>query len=102
VFTPQVGIRNPIVGVVGALQFDVIQARLQSEYGIACTVDTLPHVAARWPVPTRSDAPPLVLPLSGVLSVKDQRDWDVLLLASDWEIRYCAERNPDYRFLESR
>jgi peptide chain release factor 3 len=100
VFVPQAGIRHPIVGVVGALQFDVIQARLQSEYGIACTVEPLPHIAARWPVPTRSDAPPLTLPLSGVLAVKDQRGRDVLLVASDWEIRYCAERNPDYRFHE--
>ena len=49
VFMPMSGFRHPIVGVVGALQFDVIAARLQSEYGIRCTVDQLPHIAARWP-----------------------------------------------------
>ena len=39
VFVRADGIRHPIVGVVGALQFDVIEARLASEYGIACRVE---------------------------------------------------------------
>jgi peptide subunit release factor RF-3 len=30
--------------------------------------------------------------------VKDLRERDVLLFQSDWELRYCAERNPDVRF----
>ena len=50
VFMPIHGTRNPIVGVIGSLQLDVIEARMASEYGIPCTVDRLPHVAARWPV----------------------------------------------------
>ena len=51
VFIPQTGLRHPVIGVVGSLQFDVIEARLQSEYGIRCVLEPLPHVAARWPVP---------------------------------------------------
>jgi peptide chain release factor 3 len=98
VFMPQSGFRHPIVGVVGALQFDVIEARLKSEYGIECRVDTLPYITARWPEATRPEALPLKLPLTGVLMVKDLRDRDVLLFQSDWELRYCAERNPDVRF----
>jgi peptide chain release factor 3 len=101
VFMPQSGFRHPIVGVVGALQFDVIEARLKSEYGIECRVDTLPYITARWPEATRPEALPLKLPLTGVLMVKDLRDRDVLLFQSDWELRYCAERNPDVRFATS-
>jgi peptide chain release factor 3 len=101
VFMPMSGFRHPIVGVVGALQFDVIAARLQSEYGIQCTVDQLPYVAARWPVAKEGDeARSLSLPLSGVLAVKDRKGRDVLLFASDWELRYCAERNPGVKFNE--
>jgi peptide chain release factor 3 len=101
VFMPMSGFRHPIVGVVGALQFDVIAARLQSEYGIQCTVDQLPYVAARWPVAKEGgEAPALSLPLTGVLAVKDRKDRDVLLFASDWELRYCAERNPGVKFNE--
>ena len=98
VFMPLSGFRHPIVGVVGALQFDVIEARLKSEYGIDCRVDTLPYITARWPVPERADAGPLKLPLTGVQMVKDLRDRDVLLFQSDWELRYVAERNPDVTF----
>ena len=79
---PHTGLRHPIVGVVGPLQFDVIEARLQSEYGIPCTVDPLPHVAARWPVPEPGDAKPLTLTTSGVMQVKDRQGRDVLLFES--------------------
>jgi peptide chain release factor 3 len=102
VFMPKSGFRHPIVGVVGALQFDVIAARLQSEYGIQCTVDALPFTAARWPV--RANGEPvdgLSLPLSGVQEVKDRLDRDVVLFASDWELRYCADRNPGVEFRAS-
>jgi|RhiMethySRZTD1v2_1073278.scaffolds.fasta_scaffold00407_14 peptide chain release factor 3 len=102
VFMPKSGFRHPIVGVVGALQFDVIAARLQSEYGIQCSVEPLPYTAARWPV--AADGQPatnLALPLSGVQEVKDRRERDVVLFASDWELRYCADRNPGVEFKAS-
>ncbi len=41
------GGRDPIVGVVGALQFDVIEARLKSEYGVESHTDSLSFVTAR-------------------------------------------------------
>src|SRR4029078_1066702 len=43
VFMPMSGLRHPIVGVIGSLQLDVVEARMSSEYGIACTLDRLPH-----------------------------------------------------------
>ena len=46
-FRPQDG-SQPIVGVVGTLQLDVLQARLMSEYGVAITFDTPPFQLARW------------------------------------------------------
>ena len=102
VFMPRSGFRHPIVGVVGALQFDVIAARLQSEYGIQCTVDQLPFTAARWPIQANGEpATNLALPLSGVQEVKDRRERDVVLFASDWELRYCADRNPGVEFRAS-
>jgi peptide chain release factor 3 len=98
VFYPRSGPRNPIVGVVGTLQLDVVEARMQSEYGIPCVVDPLPHVAARWPVPISSDAAPLRLPGEGVLPVVDRHDREAILFASDFELRYTTERNPHVRF----
>jgi peptide chain release factor 3 len=101
VFVPQSGLRHPIVGVVGPLQFDVVEARLASEYGIKVSVDLLPHVAARWPVPKSPDARPLALTVSGALTAKDRRDRDVILFESAWELRYVMENNPDVVFHDS-
>jgi len=100
-FIPQFGSRHPIIGVVGALQFDVVQARLAAEYAIPCEVDALSYVAARWPVGSRADNQPLKLPFGGVERVTDQLERDVLLFDSDWAVRYCVEANPDVRFLGS-
>ena len=101
VFTPQTGLRHPIIGVVGALQFDVVEARLQSEYGIKCVIDTLPHVAARWPVMDPADPRPLQLSTSGAITVKDRLGRDALIFESQWELRYVVERNPHVQFRES-
>jgi peptide chain release factor 3 len=46
-FRPQDG-AQPLVGVVGTLQLDVLQARLGSEYGVAIGFDNVPFALARW------------------------------------------------------
>ena len=101
VFTPQTGLRHPIIGVVGPLQFDVVEARMQSEYGIRCDIEGLPHVAARWPVPDPADSRPVTLTTSGTLTVKDRVGRDVVLFESPWELRYVLENNPHVQFLDS-
>ena len=37
-----------ILGAVGVLQFDVVAWRLKEEYGVECSYDNVPIVAARW------------------------------------------------------
>ncbi len=46
-FRPQDG-SQPIVGVVGTLQLDVLQARLAGEYGVAIGFEPVPYALARW------------------------------------------------------
>ena len=46
-FRPQDG-SQPIVGVVGTLQLDVLLARLQAEYGVAIGFEPVPYALARW------------------------------------------------------
>ena len=46
-FRPQDG-SQPIVGVVGTLQLDVLQARLAAEYGVKAGFDAVPYTQARW------------------------------------------------------
>ena len=54
-----------IVGVVGTLQFDVLEYRLKNEYGVDLYVEGLPYEYLRWvehdgEEPLREDA--LILP----------------------------------------
>ena len=37
-----------ILGAVGILQFDVVAWRLKEEYGVECSYDAVPVIAARW------------------------------------------------------
>jgi peptide chain release factor 3 len=93
---PIFGKREPILGVVGALQFDIVEARMKNEYGVACQVDRLPHVAARW---IDDDAGgPLKLP-QGVLETVDRDERRVLLFQSEWELQYTQRENPTLRLL---
>jgi peptide chain release factor 3 len=101
VFVPETGLRHPIIGVVGPLQFDVIEARLRAEYGIRSVLEPLPHVAGRWPVPESPKAKPLALTTSGVLTAKDRLGRDVVLFESAWELRYVMENNPQIHFHDS-
>jgi peptide chain release factor 3 len=97
-FVRAAGPRHPIIGVVGPLQFDVIEARMEAEYGIKCKAEPLSYVAARWPV---VGSAPFELPYSGVIPVLDQQKRQALLFESDFALSYCMERNPEVRFLDS-
>jgi peptide chain release factor 3 len=95
-FMPTVGQRVPIVGVIGALQLDVIAARMSTEYNIPCVVDRLPHIAARWPIVPAGES--LTVPTMGVLDAVDRHGRQVLVFESEWALRYTAEKNPRVDF----
>jgi peptide chain release factor 3 len=96
VFYVTSGRREPIVGVVGALQFDVITSRLRTEYGVLAEVEATPYAAARWladparPLPT----------LGGQTAVAaDRRHRRVLLFGSEWELQYFERQHPEVSLL---
>ncbi len=45
---PVHGRREPILGVVGPLQLDIVEARLKQEYSVDCKIDQISYVALRW------------------------------------------------------
>jgi peptide chain release factor 3 len=85
------GRREPIVGVVGALQFDVIVSRLRIEYGVTAEIEPAPYTAARWLVNPAQATP------SGVATtvVEDRRGVRVLLFESEWQLNYFEGQHPD-------
>jgi len=53
VLTLHEGLKSePILAVVGELQFDVLRSRLETEYNVETTITNLPYKLARW-VPAR-------------------------------------------------
>jgi len=97
VFHPLLGSR-PILGVVGALQLDVLASRLRAEYGVPISYESAPCDTARW---VSSDKPEMVAAF-----VERNRNWMakdrdgalVYLAESDWKLRHSQENNPDIRF----
>jgi peptide chain release factor 3 len=96
VFYVESGRREPIVGVVGALQFDVITSRLRTEYGVEIAVDPSTFTAARWLAdPTK----PLPLLGGATTAAIDRQGRRVLLFANEWEVQYFEKQNPTFGLL---
>jgi peptide chain release factor 3 len=96
VFFAASGRREPIVGVVGALQFDVIASRLRTEYGVEVHVDPAPFAAARW---LEHPARPIPSLGGGATVALDRHDRRLILFASEWEVQYFERQHPEVTLL---
>ncbi len=96
VFFAASGKREPIVGVVGALQFDVIASRLRTEYGVEVQVDAAPYAAARWLAEPLRPVPSLG---GGAAVAVDRQDRRLILFASEWEVQYFERQHPEIKLL---
>ena len=90
-FRPRDG-SPPIVGVVGTLQLDVLQARLGAEYGVRAGFEASPYALARW---VSGDAARLALFLDTQrTAIADDLDGDPVFLAtSAFMMRRAEEAN---------
>ena len=90
--------REPVLGAVGVLQFEVIQHRLKSEYGVSVGFDRLPYVHARWieggPVELNRFERP-----GSTTSVLDVEGRPLVLFANEWAMRMAAEDHPNLKFI---
>jgi peptide chain release factor 3 len=101
VLFPRENRRSPVLGVVGALQFEIVVARMAGEYGVKCRVDPMNYTTARRVIPVEgAPAGPLKTPPGGYISTVDRQDRLVLLFSSNWELEYCIRENPHARFIE--
>jgi peptide chain release factor 3 len=94
VLAPVDGLKSePILAVVGELQFDVLQSRLENEYNVETTMQPLPFTMARWV----SDADNLSLP-SRSRRCTDSEGRHVVLFTSAWELELAEKDNPKVTF----
>ncbi len=91
--------RVPLLGAVGPLQFEVVQYRLQSEYGADSRIEHGPWKIMRWAA-TEDGAPPAdsLLPTGARLGF-DVAGKPVIFFQEQWSCDFFAERNPKVRLL---
>lgn len=86
------GMEEVIVGVVGTLQFEVLEYRLKNEYNVDIIMNTLPYQFIRWI--GNKDIDPKRLDLaSDTKRIQDLKDNNLLLFTSEWSINWALEHN---------
>ncbi|MGZ3688077.1 MAG: peptide chain release factor 3, partial [Bdellovibrionota bacterium] len=94
------GDKDPILGAVGGLQFEVLQHRLKGEYNVDVRIERLPFVHARWVTGPGLD-PDYFERREDSRCVEDRDGLPVLLFKSDWGLRYAEENNKNLQFLKT-
>ncbi len=89
--------RDPILAVVGVLQFDVVRARLEAEYNVPTRLEPIPYGVARF-VEGPDDAVAALPWTYGLLRTTDGDGRLVALFRSDFEVGYHAANHPQVSF----
>ncbi len=87
-----------LLAAVGPLQFEVVQWRLQSEYGAESRLFPTPWTLLKWlePHPSLKD-PGRIVVATGVAFGTDKFDQPVALFPNEWTMRYFVEKNPELK-----
>jgi len=92
--------RIALLGAVGPLQFEVVQYRLESEYGAQSRVEPAPWRHIRW-IRSDSGSDPWTCDLpTGVSLALDAENRPVALFPETWPIKFFSERNPGWEMSE--
>ncbi len=87
-----IGMEELIIGVVGVLQFEVLEYRLQNEYGVEMLIERLPYRHIRWIEMDDFDPSTFSVPMDSMI-VKCKKDDPAILFQNEWSIRHAEERN---------
>jgi len=90
-----------LLAAVGTLQFEVVQWRLQAEYGAEARLFPTPWTVLRWvePHPALNDTSRLIV-ATGVSFGTDKFDQPIVLFPNEWTMRYFVEKNPELKLHE--
>jgi len=87
-----------ILGVVGVLQFEVLEYRLKAEYGVDIYLQRIPYQIARW---LDGDKATLDTLKQRSQVVTDRYGRYVMLFESEYQLRMAQEKYPKISFHES-
>ena len=91
---PNSGVEEVIVGVVGSLQFEVLEHRLKTEYNVDIRMTSLSYSYIRWIENEDIDVKKLNL-TSDTKYVEDFKGRKLLLFTSQWNVNWAEEKNKD-------
>ncbi len=95
---PQTGFEEVIVGVVGVLQFEVLEYRLKNEYNVDIIREDLSYEYIRWITDEKrlegglDELRKLVL-TSDTKLIQDVRGNYLLIFTSEWNIKWALDKN---------
>ena len=98
-FFPDSGMERVVVGVVGVLQYEVLEHRMLNEYGVKFRRTSMPHDLIRRVVKTPVPIKDLKLS-SETTWVQDVRGRDYLIFDGEWSIRYVLDKNDGLELCE--
>jgi peptide chain release factor 3 len=96
-FIQQPGNRK-IIGTVGELQFEVIQFRIEHEYGAKCAFRPLNYYKAFWLDADDRKKLDAFIDIRSSLIAYDKEDRPVFFAQSEWALRMMQETYPEIRF----
>ena len=92
------GDKDPVLGAVGALQFEVLQHRLKAEYTVDVRIEKLPYQYARWITGDGLNAD-IFERREDSRCLLDRDENPVLLFKSEWAMRWAADNYKGIQFL---
>ncbi|MDD2710861.1 MAG: peptide chain release factor 3 [Verrucomicrobiae bacterium] len=89
--------KTPLLAAVGPLQFEVVQYRLESEYGAKSRLEPAPWTVIRWlPAGIKEDQIKKLTVSSNMALATDAGRNHVALFPNEWAIKYFIEMNPEF------
>jgi peptide chain release factor 3 len=96
---PDTAYESLVVGVVGVLQFEVLEYRLKNEYGVDILIENLPYNYARWVTPAKFTGETLGF-TGDALILEDRYQRQVVLFTNKWFMQRTIDENKDAKFAE--
>ncbi len=101
VFRPMTG-ADWIVGVVGALQLDVLSSRIEQEYSVPVAFEAAPFDTARWIFSDDDVRLKIFIEQNRSAMSEDREGAPVYLVRNAWELNRMKENFPEIRFSATR
>ena len=94
------GMEEIIVGVVGVLQFEVLEYRLKNEYNVEIKLEQLPYEYIRWIENPEEIDVNRIVGTSDMNKIKDLKDNPLLIFVNSWSVNMVLERNEGLKLSE--